>query len=60
MQPQGDPAYLGCEAKRLGQKERCMESEEYDFTRNPVVQNEVFFLAIEVCVLWLFSSGALN
>jgi hypothetical protein len=28
----------------LWSKERSMKFEEYDFTRNPVVQNEAFFL----------------
>ena len=35
-------------------KEWCMESKEYDFIRNPVVQNEVFFLQSK-CVACGFS-----
>ena len=40
-------------------KEWCMEFKEYDFIRNPVVQNEVF-PAIEMWCVWFFGSGALT
>ena len=37
-----------------------MESEEYDFTRSPVVQEEVFFLESKLCLMWFFDSGTHN
>jgi len=40
-------------------KEWCMEFKEYDFIRNPVVQNEVF-PAIEMWCVWFYGPGALT
>src|SRR4029077_18919236 len=38
------PGRVRCAAQLSGQRNVLMEFKEYDFTRNPVVQNEVFFL----------------
>jgi hypothetical protein len=48
------PGRLGCGTKLFDQKECPMEFKDYDFIRNPVAQNQVFFLESK-CTLCGFS-----
>ena len=41
-------------------RERPMDFEEYDFIRNPVVQNGVLSLESKMCFLWFFNPGAVS